>query len=72
MHRGTLLLTTQPDLHPTMQACGSHTLPFLNLLYKSFAPYSQAFANLNTQRVKRWLGDAANKGNGEILIINHF
>jgi formylmethanofuran dehydrogenase subunit C len=72
MHRGTLMLRTQPDLHPTMQACGSHTLPFLNLLYKSFAPYSQAFASLNTLRAARWLGDAANKGNGEILIINHF
>jgi formylmethanofuran dehydrogenase subunit C len=70
MHRGTLLLTTQPDLHPTMQACGSHTLPFLNLLFKSFAPYSQAFANLKSLRAARWLGDAANKGMGEILVIS--
>jgi formylmethanofuran dehydrogenase subunit C len=69
MRRGTLLLTMQPDLHPTMQACGSHTLPFLNLLYKSFAPYSMAFANLNSLRAERRLGDAANKGNGEVLII---
>jgi formylmethanofuran dehydrogenase subunit C len=72
MHRGTLLLTTQPDLHPTMQACGSHTLPFLNLLFKSFAPYSQAFTSLKSLRAARWLGDAANKGNGEILIVNNF
>ena len=70
MHRGTLLLTTQPNLHPTMQACGSHTLPFLNLLFKSFAPYSLAFASLKSLRAERWLGDAANKGNGEILIVN--
>ena len=69
MHRGTLLLTAQPDLHPTMQACGSHTLPFLNLLFKSFAPYSQAFASLKSLRAARWLGDAANKGMGEILIV---
>ena len=70
MHRGTLLLTAQPCLHPTMQACGSHTLPFLNLLFKSFAPYSQAFANLKSLRAARWLGDAANKGMGEILVIS--
>ena len=70
MHRGTLLLTAQPDLHPTMQACGSHTLPFLNLLFKSFAPYSLAFASLKSLRAERWLGDAADKGMGEILVIS--
>jgi formylmethanofuran dehydrogenase subunit C len=52
-----------------MQACGSHTLPFLNLLFKSFTPYSQAFAGLKSLRAERWLGDAANKGMGEILIV---
>jgi len=70
MRRGTLLLTSQAEFQPTMQACGSHNLPFLNLLYQSFAPYSHAFANLKSLRAERWLGDAANQGNGEILIID--
>lgn len=70
MRRGTLLFSREPQLHATMQACGSHTLPFLTLLLKSFAPYSTRFANSNAQRVKRWLGDAANNGMGEILLIS--
>ena len=37
---------------------------------KSFAPYSKHFTNLNTQHFKRFLGDAANNGMGEILLIN--
>lgn len=69
MRRGTLLFTNKPVLHATMQSCGSHSLPFLQLLFKSFAPYSKRFAKLDCQRVERWLGDAANKGMGEILVI---
>lgn len=69
MRRGTLLLTTQPDLHPSMQYCGQHTLPFLTLLFKSFGPYSKPFANLTSLRAERYLGDSANQGVGEILVI---
>jgi formylmethanofuran dehydrogenase subunit C len=70
MHRGTLLLKHRPKLHATIQDCGSHTLPFLSLLFKSFAQYNTQFSKLRTQRVQRYVGDAAYKGNGEVLILN--
>jgi len=70
MHRGTLLLKKLPQLHATIQDCGSHTLPFLSLLFKSLAKYDTQFSKFNTQRVQRYVGDAAYKGNGEVLILN--
>lgn len=70
MHRGTLLLKKQPQLHATIQGCGTHTLPFLSILFKSFAKYDTQFSQLSTQRVQRFVGDAAYKGNGEVLVLN--
>jgi len=70
MHRGTLLLQKKPQLHVTMQDCGAHTLPFLNLLFKSFAKYNTRFSALNSLRVQRFVGDTAYSGNGEILILS--
>lgn len=70
MHRGTLLLKQLPKLHATIQDCGSHTLPFLSLLFKSFAQYNTQFSKLRTQRVQRYVGDAAYKGNGEVLVLD--
>ena len=73
MQRGTLLFakkpTLQADLHASMQNCGTHTLPFLSLMLKSFKQYSTLFSTLNLQRVQRYVGDAATNGNGEILIV---
>jgi formylmethanofuran dehydrogenase subunit C len=69
MHRGTLLLKKQPKLHVSMQDCGTHTLPFLNLLFKSFSKYNTEFSKLSKQRVQRFVGDAAYNGNGEILVL---
>ena len=69
MRRGTLILKKQPQLHATMQDCGTHTLPFLSLLFKSFAPYDTQFSKLNSQRVQRFVGDLAYSGNGEILVL---
>ncbi len=69
MHRGTLLLKKLPQLHATIQDCGFHTLPFLSLLFKSFAQYNTQFSQLNTQRVQRFVGDAAYNGNGEVLVL---
>lgn len=69
MKRGTLLLTKLPNLHATIQDCGSHTLPFLSLMFKSFAQFKTKFSNIQTQRVQRFVGDAACNGNGEILLI---
>lgn len=71
MHRGTLLLKKLPQLHATIQDCGSHTLPFLSLLFKSLEKYNTQFSKFSTQRVQRFVGDAAYKGNGELLILNN-
>ncbi|MDO9151161.1 MAG: formylmethanofuran dehydrogenase subunit C [Methylotenera sp.] len=70
MHRGTLLLKNTPSLHATVQDCGTHTLPYLSLLFKSFKKHNTPFSQLSSQRVQRFVGDAAYKGNGEILILN--
>lgn len=69
MKRGTLLLTQTPQLHATIQDCGMHTLPFLSLMYQSFAQFDTKFTALTSQRVQRFVGDAACNGNGEILLI---
>ncbi len=69
MKRGTLLLTQKPQLHATMQDCGTHTLPFLALLFASFKPLASAFNKVKTQRVQRFGGDLACGGNGEILLL---
>ncbi|OGV76632.1 MAG: formylmethanofuran dehydrogenase subunit C [Methylotenera sp. RIFCSPLOWO2_02_FULL_45_14] len=70
MHRGTLLVKKLPKLHATIQDCGSHTLPFLSLLFKSFAQYNTQFSKLSTQRAQRFVGDTAYKGNGEVLVLD--
>ena len=68
MKRGTILLTQTPKLHATIQDCGMHNLPFLSLLFKSFAKNSQ-FAKLASTRVQRFAGDLSVNGNGEILVL---
>lgn len=70
MKRGTILLTTTPTLHATIQDCGTHMLPFLALLFKSFKPVSTAFNTIKNWQVQRYAGDLACNGNGEILICN--
>jgi len=71
MKRGTLMLTKLPKLHASIQDCGMHTLPFLNLMFKSFKPFNTRFSKVETKRVQRFVGDAACNGNGEILILCH-
>jgi formylmethanofuran dehydrogenase subunit C len=70
MKRGTILLTKSPTLHTTIQDCGTHTLPFLALLFKSFQAFSTPFNLIKSLRVQRYAGDLACNGNGEILICN--
>jgi len=69
MRRGTLLLFSQPRLHATLQDCGSHTLPFLKLMFKSFSGLPSKFASIHLNRVQRYAGDLANDGKGEILVF---
>ncbi|HQR60280.1 MAG TPA: formylmethanofuran dehydrogenase subunit C, partial [Methylophilaceae bacterium] len=54
MRRGTLLLFSTPKLHSTIQDCGSHTLPFINLMFKSFRGLPSQFARLDQNRVRRY------------------
>ena len=70
MQRGTLLFNNAPELHATIQECGTHTLPFLSLMFKSFKQYDTQFSKLTTQHVQRYVGDVACNGNGEILVIS--
>lgn len=69
MRRGTLLLFRSPEMHATLQDCGSHTLPFLSLMFKSFKGLPSKFAGIEQNRVRRYAGDLANDGKGEILIF---
>jgi formylmethanofuran dehydrogenase subunit C len=69
MRRGTLLLTQTPKLHPTIQDCGPHTLPFLSLMFKALGKLPTKFGSLNKNRVQRYAGDLANDGKGEILVF---
>ncbi|PPC86140.1 MAG: formylmethanofuran dehydrogenase subunit C [Methylotenera sp.] len=70
MKRGTILLTKTPKLHATLQDCGMHTLPFLALLFASFKGLSTRFNKMKNLRAKRFAGDLACNGNGEILICD--
>jgi formylmethanofuran dehydrogenase subunit C len=69
MRRGTLLLTQTPALHATIVDCGAHTLPFLSLMFKSFAGLPTRFAEIGSNRVHRYAGDIASDGKGEILVL---
>jgi formylmethanofuran dehydrogenase subunit C len=71
MRRGTLLLAETPEaLLPTFNDCGAYPLNFLTLLIRSWRTLQSAFAALPDSgfRVRRFMGDLANDGRGEILI----
>lgn len=71
MQRGTLLLSHAPkNMLATFNDCGSHNLGFLPLLIQSWRTLPGRFAALEVrQRVRRYMGDLANSGLGEILIF---
>ncbi|HHH44951.1 MAG TPA: formylmethanofuran dehydrogenase subunit C [Gammaproteobacteria bacterium] len=71
MQRGTLLLSETPEqLPPTLNDCGEHELGFLSLLMDSFAALSTRFADSGNSknRVRRYVGDLAVNGKGELLV----
>lgn len=70
MRRGTLLLWKAPSLSATFNDCGSHTLAFLPILFASFKSLNSRFADssLAFNRVRRYGGDMAETGRGEVLI----
>jgi formylmethanofuran dehydrogenase subunit C len=71
MRRGTLLLRQAPPaLLPTFNDCGVHPLTILTLLARSWRDLEGRFAALPETglRVRRFMGDLANDGRGEILV----
>jgi formylmethanofuran dehydrogenase subunit C len=71
MKRGTLLLAKAPErLLPSFADCGRHELGFLALLFAHLRPHSQRLAALVPQlrATRRWAGDLAAGGKGEILV----
>lgn len=69
MRRGTLLLETPPPLLPTFNESGTFALPFLPLLVGAWQGLPGAFGTLAAPpRVRRYVGDRAVGGVGEILI----
>ncbi len=70
MRRGTLLLWNKPQLSATFNDCGSHTLAFLPILFSSFKKFNSRFADsmVAFNRVRRYGGDMAGMGKGEILL----
>lgn len=70
MRRGTLLLWNQPQLSATFNDCGTHTLAFLPMLFASFRSLNSRFADKSAafNRVRRYGGDMAETGRGEILV----
>jgi formylmethanofuran dehydrogenase subunit C len=69
MKRGTLLLAQPPAAQATWLDCGWHTLPFLDILYKSFKTLDSRFATITQMRVQRWMGDVSGLGKAEILVL---
>ncbi|HEX6828545.1 MAG TPA: formylmethanofuran dehydrogenase subunit C [Burkholderiales bacterium] len=72
MRRGTVILSHPADLPPTFADFGTHDLGFLRLLHgawRSTLPGSR-FAAMRDDavRVRRFVGDLANGGKGEVLV----
>jgi formylmethanofuran dehydrogenase subunit C len=70
MKRGTLLLNHAPNELPvTFNDCGIHPFGFLELLIPTIQKHGEPFADLvfDDNYARRWMGDVANVGRGEIL-----
>jgi formylmethanofuran dehydrogenase subunit C len=71
MRRGTLLLQRPSGaLPPTFNDCGEYPLNFLVLLVRSWRTLRSKYSTLPDAglRVRRYMGDVANGGRGEILV----
>ena len=70
MKRGTLLFSCIPAMPATFNDCGVHDLNYLPLLIKSWQSLDSKFAKLAPRsRVRHHMGDLANAGKGEILVL---
>lgn len=72
MRRGTVVLRQQPvELLPTFNLSGEFPLGVLTLLVRSWRGLPEPFGSMADTglRARRWLGDRANGGVGEILML---
>ncbi len=67
MRRGTILLGAAPDLSPTFVDCGAHHLDFARVFSRLLAPDSTGAADLFAAPLRRFGGDTAVLGKGEVF-----
>src|SRR5262249_45018651 len=67
MRRGTIVLAGRAELSPTFVDCGTHDLIALRLLALFVARYSARAARLLQRSLRRFAGDMAVLGRGEIF-----
>lgn len=75
MRRGSLILAKKPArLSATFKSCGDLKMQFLRLLFTQLANMGDDLASLRQQRptARRFSGDQALGGKGEILILGHY
>ncbi|MDQ0467102.1 formylmethanofuran dehydrogenase subunit C [Labrys wisconsinensis] len=68
MRRGTILTSRHGGLLPTFVETGRHDLVFLRLLRRTLDALAPDFADLVPATVRRFAGDLATLGKGEILL----
>lgn len=75
MRRGSLILAKKPArLSATFKNCGDLKMQFLRLLFTQLANMGDDLASFRQQRptARRFSGDLALGGKGEILILGHY
>ncbi len=65
--RATLVLAQDADFGPTYVDCGAHHFTFARLFSRTLAEDSRRAARLLSQKLRRYAGDTAVYGKGEIL-----
>jgi formylmethanofuran dehydrogenase subunit C len=66
--RASIVLSEERALGPTYVDCGAHNLGFARLFAKSLADESRGAARLLSRKLRRYAGDTAVYGKGEILV----
>jgi formylmethanofuran dehydrogenase subunit C len=67
MRRGTIVLGSAPGLAPTFVDCGAHRLTFAAVFSRFLSRDSKGAADLLARRLRRFAGDMAALGKGEVL-----
>ncbi|VTZ26292.1 formyltransferase/hydrolase complex Fhc subunit C [Methylocella tundrae] len=67
MRRGTILVGATPALAPTFVDCGAHELSFAGVFSRFLRKESKGAAELFAKRLRRFAGDTAVLGKGEVF-----